>query len=378
MAIADAAAGLDAALQDQIRQRLYLQQYADTLKQRDFENQRQLAADALAQRRMTLDEQNQGLLRQQQQANIDSEIQRRADESEKDNRTFALGAREQLNPGTAISSDSPLYGSLNKYGLLTGTVQQPGGLGTAFQGPLNTGETPQAVANDSPRIIAMSPTAKQAENQATQAEKADALKRQEAKDAADESYRQADLKLRQQALDKPPAVQLITTVGPDGKPVQQFVPKTPGVNYDKPASGQVENRLASAQAVQQTGNDIISELSDPAIKATLGPAMGRANTLRDFIGNPPPEFSELAGQIESYALANMGVHGMRSAEGARRISEMLDQHHTPESLTATIRGLGNFSQHFMENEGRAPQPSSPAAAPSTGVKRYNPATGKLE
>lgn len=124
--------------------------------------------------------------------------------------------------------------------------------------------------------------------------------------------------------------------------------------FNKPPSATVENRLASAQAVQQTGQDIISQLNDPKIRAMVGPAMGRFNSLRDFIGNPPPELSELAGSIESFALANMGVHGMRSVQGADEIKQLLDRKHTPDSLIKTIQGLNKFSEHFMTNEGRAP------------------------
>lgn len=183
-------------------------------------------------------------------------------------------------------------------------------------------------------------------------------------------------------------------LGPDGKPVQGYHPPTQaagdkltkvehqdangktviewlpqseikGKTFNKGVSGATETRLASAQAVNQTGDDIVAKLSDPNFAAVVGPAMGRFSSLRDFIGNPPPEFAELAGQIESYALASMGVHGMRSAQGAEKISKLLDAHHTPESLAATIKGLNQFSSHFMQNEGRGgASTSAPAAAPT--------------
>lgn len=142
--------------------------------------------------------------------------------------------------------------------------------------------------------------------------------------------------------------------GPDGRTIIEYLPKgeVRGKTYDKAIPGAVENRLASAEAVNQTGNDIIAKISTPQFAATLGPAMGRAGTLRDFLGNPPPEFSEFAGLVESYSLANMGVHGMRSSQGAEKIKALLDAHHTPESLAAAIRGLNGFSTHFLENEGR--------------------------
>lgn len=152
-----------------------------------------------------------------------------------------------------------------------------------------------------------------------------------------------------------------------GKTVIEWLPKSQlrGQKFEKGNNATTENRLASADAVNQTGDDIIKEMSDPAYAAKVGPEMGRYNTLRDFIGNPPPEYSELAGQIESYALANMGVHGMRSAQGAQKISDLLDKHHTPQSLVSTINGLSDFSKHFMANEGRATSKAA-AAAPSAG------------
>ncbi len=149
-----------------------------------------------------------------------------------------------------------------------------------------------------------------------------------------------------------------------------------GDSYARPQSAVTQNRLDSAKAVAQTGQDIIAQLSDPNFKAVVGPILGRYGTLRDFIGNPPPEFAELAGQIESYSLANMGVHGMRSIEGAEQIKSLLDKRHTPESLVATITGLNNFSEHFIQNAGRVapgavsrtPNPSG-ASFPAAGTER---------
>jgi hypothetical protein len=153
-----------------------------------------------------------------------------------------------------------------------------------------------------------------------------------------------------------------------GKTVIEWLPKgsLAGKTFEKGTGATTENRLASAQAVNQTGDDIIKDLSDPAFASKVGPVMGRASSLRDFIGNPPPEFSEMAGKIESYALANMGVHGMRSAQGAEQIKKLLDQKHTPASLIAAIKGLNAFSAHFLENEGRTvPKPAD--AAPKSGT-----------
>jgi hypothetical protein len=157
----------------------------------------------------------------------------------------------------------------------------------------------------------------------------------------------------------------------NGRTVVEWLPKSEirGKTFKKGVSGATETRLASASAVTQTGEDIIAKVSSPDFAKQLGPAMGRYNTLRDFIGDPPPEFAELAGQIESYAIANMGVHGMRSAQGAEQIKKLMDKHHTPESMAATVRGLNSFSQHFMENEGRKTPARDTAAAPTSAPKR---------
>lgn len=155
-----------------------------------------------------------------------------------------------------------------------------------------------------------------------------------------------------------PALVTVQTVDANGNAVTKIVPKEAGATYTKAAGDVLSNRLESAKAVQQTGQDIIAQLSDPAFKAAVGPVLGRAQTLRDFVGNPDPAFSKLAGQIESYALANMGVHGMRSAQGAQQIAHLLDQHHTPESLIAAIQGLNGFSQHFLENNGKTTAPAA--------------------
>lgn len=153
----------------------------------------------------------------------------------------------------------------------------------------------------------------------------------------------------------------IETVNAKGENVVEYLPKSEvrGQTYSKAIGQTVMSRLTSAQAVDQTANDIVTELSDPAYAKQVGVVMGRYNTLQDFIGDPPPEYSQLAGQIESFALANMGVHGMRSAQGAEQIKKLLTQKHTPESLISTIKGLNSFSRHYMENQGM------PVAGPAT-------------
>jgi hypothetical protein len=122
----------------------------------------------------------------------------------------------------------------------------------------------------------------------------------------------------------------------------------------------METRLASSKAVLQTGADMVKLIKENA--GELGPLMGRYNSVADFVGNPPPKFKELAGLIESYSLANMGVHGMRSANASEAIKQTIGEgKQTPESMIATITGLNGFAGHLLQNEGR----DVPVASPTT-------------
>jgi len=122
--------------------------------------------------------------------------------------------------------------------------------------------------------------------------------------------------------------------------------------------------------VMQTGQDIIDAIKANA--ASLGPIMGRYNSAADFIGNPPPEFARLAGMIESYSLANMGVHGMRSANGADAIKRTVGLgRHTPESLISTLEGLNGFAQHFIENTGGGGGKKISVTAPDGSVHPFD-------
>lgn len=156
------------------------------------------------------------------------------------------------------------------------------------------------------------------------------------------------------------ALERVEHKDPDtGKTVIEWLPKSTlrGQKFDAPDSATVANRTATAKVLQQVGGDIVSQLRDTNTSKLLGPAMGRYNSLQDFIGNPPPEFARLAGRIESYALANPGMHGMRSSEAAQRIKEMLSSKKTPEAIAAAIEGLNDFSDHFLENEGEGTKPA---------------------
>lgn len=342
--------GLMAAIRQMEVDRMAKRQYADKLSQQDFENQRALARETQAGKQLDATTENTRAVREFQNKQFEGQQKYQNAQIANLEADNARSVREQYRPGDFVQEDNPALQSWEKYGIKTGDPVQAGeGMGPMFQGPMDTGETPQIAQVTHLRGRLMTPTSAQAQQDALRQDReADNLRQS----SRDEETTRHNREMERLGANKPAAVQLITTVGPDGKPVQQFVRKEAGATFDKPVPSIVENRLASAQTVKQTGDDIIASMSNPSLLQALGPAMGRYTSLQDFIGNPPPEFAELAGQIESYALANMGVHGMRSTQGAQQINEMLSKAQTPESLAAKIRGLNAFSEHFMENEGR--------------------------
>ena len=204
-------------------------------------------------------------------------------------------------------------------------------------------------------------------------------------DAEDTRLKQAAIDQREvAAATKPEALKRVESRDPvTGKPIIRYLPDTElrGKTFEAPLTAVTQNRFDSAKTVNDVGNQLIEKLQDPVYRKALGPVMGRYSKIQDFIGNPPPEYAELAGAIESYALANMGVHGMRSAQGAQQIVKLLQQPHTPESLIAAIKGLQTFSAQFVANQMPADGSAVPAATPTaanTPLEEWiRDATGKL-
>lgn len=139
------------------------------------------------------------------------------------------------------------------------------------------------------------------------------------------------------------------------------------------------SRAHAANALIAQAADIDDLLKDPQVRASLGPAMGRVTNLRELIGNPPPELAGLAGEIESFALANMGVHGMRSVQGSKEISKLLDAKHTPESLRRALHGLLNYAEKYVDETNMRRGTAGSAGAPAaTTEPDYIVIGGKLQ
>jgi len=345
------AAGAVNGLQQLLAQRQMMRAYQDAQNQQAVQNQDRQTALGLQSRQLdqTDRERQDSLAENVRQHNLMAGAKTNED---------ALKLGDQMPAGTFLPPDAPAVKPLQSIGLLKTQQERP----NVDVGPLLPGDTGEA------RQQGFLKTASQ--KQQTTADEADAkveaarlaAENRQHEDEQRAQDRLAQIKAGAAARPTPDKLTKVEHKGPDGKTIIEWLPQSElkGKTFDKGVSGAAETRLQSAQAVNQTGDDIIKKLSDPAVAAQVGPAMGRYNSVQEWIGNPPPELAELAGAIESYALANMGVHGMRSAQGAEQIKKLLNQKHTPESLIRTIKGLNGFSQHFMENEGRG-QGASPAA-----------------
>lgn len=364
------AGGAADALKEILRERFLRAKEAQDSKRQDTE---------LQLRQRSLDQNDQ--YRQDTLAeNTRLHDQTNADRLFKENMTL----NEAIPPGTELPSSSPIVGRLSPMGGVAPhgiDLQTPPSLAAD---PNASPEMPGTIANSpslSGRLFVKQATQKQKDTEADNARQLEQTRRARppapVHDTARGLMRPNDAGVMEPVLDvggktvqgyhpEPDKLTKVEHKGADGRTVIEWLPQSElkGKTFQKGTSSATETRLASAEAVNQTGNDIIAKLADPAYAAKLGPAMGRYSKLQDFIGNPPPEFSELAGAIESYSLANMGVHGMRSAQGAQLIAKLLNQPHTPESMVAAIKGLNKFSEHFMENEGRVMKTS---AAPATST-----------
>ena len=359
------AAGADAALQQMIQQRMQQEALARTIQQQQFDNS--LKTRTLDQN----DELKRLALSQAADAKSGAELDKQIALTPKGADITGSGFAQQLDKqglGFLKTRTLPQPGSTQMTGMATAapSLQTGSGAGRIVSAQVNPAQAAkdvfagtQADANKEADLASRESTLRQ------NAAIAD-LKNTTTKDIAQarlEAAHAATVAAAGRANDKLTRVDHKDPV--TGRTVIEWLPQSQlaGQTFQKGSGSTVENRLASAEAVTQTGNDIIAKLNDPAYAKQVGPALGRYNTLRDFIGNPPPELSDLAGMIESYSLANMGVHGMRSTLGAEQIKKLLDARHTPESLAATIRGLNQFSLHYMENEERAgAKPSSAAPA----------------
>lgn len=385
-----------AGLQDAIRQRL-----ADQLKQRQIEQEMQLA-----ERRQKLAESELEMRGKEHAMGLANSADARAWQQHVFDTQEGGRLNESIPPGTDLPETGMISGQLRLAGVqlpLKGITAEepPPALAALDNGP--AAMMPGTIGN-APMLrgrLVQKPASAAQQNTLADNARADLAAKNSHEDrrlAAEDRKAQTEAAAQARidaaalantnhqdfarlaaSLKPPPADNLVKVEhkGPDGRTIIEYLPKSEvrGKTYEKGVGSATETRLASAQAVNQTGDDIIAQLSDPQVASSLGVAMGRYSNLQDFIGNPPPEFSELAGSIESYALANMGVHGMRSAQGAEQIKRMLSQPHTPASLIAAVKGLNKFSQHFMENEGRsstAPGKTGTGGAPKQGDTKTFP------
>lgn len=357
----------------------------ELLKQRFFEQfQKMKLADDVERTRIakqSADDNSE--YRRMQQASLDDA---RASAAEAKREVEGLHTASNLPPGTKVDAptrqaliDAHLGQLIEHKDATLGSTNLSGVASSAGAAPkilrLMKTANPGQDASDTFTGTASQMAGEQARKDAIEARE---QARQDRDDAATRAKTDREDLVRLTASLRPPAqtpLVMVQTVDENGNPVTKMVKKEAGAEYVKPANATTANRVSSAEAVNKVGNDIMAKLADPKFASVVGPALGRASSLQDFIGNPPPEFAELAGEIESYALANMGVHGMRSAQGAEHIKALLNGRHTTKSLIASIKGLQNFSNTFVAGNkpksGGGPASGSGSAPASASRVRYD-------
>lgn len=174
---------------------------------------------------------------------------------------------------------------------------------------------------------------------------------------------------------------------PDGKGGYTTTVVRPG---DQVAPGAVTASTASSQnaptsasrtvadqasAIRKTGDALIREIEAKKLK------VGNIGSYwEQFVNGGPisdPDIAGLMTSLSSFAALQPKLHGFRSHDAMREFANIIGGvPKDAEALKASIRSIQNTAE-IMERMGRI---QTPGAAPAAGgpVRKFNPATGKLE
>lgn len=338
MALADAAAGMNSAVQQILLQKLEAQRYADQQKQIAFENARQTSGDERANRAQ--DEQikirqlmEQDRVAKEAQAQTDKEV------------GFGTQIAERDPAGTFYPEKTPAVGYLRAAGVPVTNVPGRQAMGPAFTGPMpgDAGgeETPQeAQAGRSPGII-KGATAKQL----TTADTADRKDWQ-----AGIQQQLADIKTAAGPKEPTSSFQLQPEIDPKtGQQTGRFLGYNTKTNTWAPVQGQGPQATKAAPGIasaaekdknlgnaRTTLDRLDADINAAAGKGLIGPTSGRISELEQMIGNNDPAISTLATRmVAAKMLVDAGIGGMRGAASPglmARWDKLMGMQATPENL----------------------------------------------
>lgn len=341
MAIADAAVGVDQAIQNQITQRLYLQQYAAALAHQNNQESLDWYKADLERQRLDQDAESNRILRLNQQAALQSEdVARKAAAADKavDN---ARAGRETWQPGqfvSAVEPGSPVAGWQGAGVQIGQSV--PAMAPRLYTSPTDTQGTPGA-APSSPVGYLLTPTSKQAED---------------ARKASDTEWQRgiqqelADLKAGAAPKEPTPHFTVQQTFDDTGKP--NGLVKVNGLTGEvTPIAGPNIRPMPGASQLavsDKNKKDALSTLDqiDAAIdnaKGLIGPGAGRAGKIEQLIGNPDPRLNALGTKLQLGKMqVDAGIGGMRAAASPQLIQRwdnLLSQNLNPDALHASIQAM---------------------------------------
>ncbi len=341
MALADAAVGVNNAVQQILLRKIQEQRYADALKQQAFENQRQLGADTRAQQQ--LDE---------------TSALRKAAETERQSEHDALQG-DKLNesiPGdTRLEPTDRAVGFLRSAGVPLQAVPGVPAMGPEFQGPMQNGVTPQQAQVGIGAGYLKTASAKQ-----QQAASEEVRKRQADADRAETAnWRtgiQQDLaNLRQSQGPPAQSHQLVPEVDPKtGQQTGRFLGYNTKTNAFEPVGGvapqatkappgaaQDAEKEKSKTTARTTLDRLDQDIDTAASKGLIGPMAGRVSDFEQMVGNNDPAISTLATRmVAAKMLVDAGIGGMRGAASPglmARWDKLMGMQATPENLHAVAQ-----------------------------------------
>lgn len=97
-----------------------------------------------------------------------------------------------------------------------------------------------------------------------------------------------------------------------------------------------------AQIGESIRKRLLTQLQDPAIRAQIGPIMGRAKNAEEFVGALPANLAEFGNDLKSYAAFQAGMHPVRGIGGLQYFDKVMGGlGQTPEQMMGKFQSNHN-------------------------------------
>lgn len=148
---------------------------------------------------------------------------------------------------------------------------------------------------------------------------------------------------------------------------------------NKPGAA-AQGRASQAESVIEAGNNLKAEIDKHRRK--IGNLASYWNQFANGSPIADPDAARLMSEIASYAALQPAMHGMRGGQVMKEFEKMVGGiPKNPDALKAAIDGISSTAS-VMAKQGQSHNSQHPTTGtsqtPSPAVRKYNPATGKLE